>query len=251
MTDLDQIVIEERNIEKMEVFFSCIDKNTGSVFWKNKRFLDEKFWTGIEDTKSNLLFLHMFEKPDMPLHKKIIAVNLIDGTIDWINHELTYFACDDNFIYAYKQNFESKEYFKLEKESGQIISSLGNEEDAKPYLNLIPEKNYSRYLFSSPISQLENEVLINLIRNHAINSKYNAFIEYILFKDFLIFNFYDKASEAFLINKLFIINQYSQKILHTETINSATPAPVPDSFFIYDDILYFIKNKKELIAYKL
>jgi len=67
----------------------------------------------------------------------------------------------------------------------------------------------------------------------------------------LIFNVYDKIDPKSLINRLIVIDKIEGKPVLIETLNQATPAPIPDSFFMYDNDLYFIKDKIELIAYRL
>lgn len=250
ITDLEQIVIEERDIEKKEVFFSCLDRVTGKFYWRDKKFLDEKFWIGIEGSRSKYLVLHQFEKPDMPNHKKIINVDLISGEVIWVNDNLTFYDMDENFIYGYAQKFDEREYFQLSIEDGSIKNSLGNEEQSKFYLNSISEKDYSRYLFTETIGQFHQrpkELITKIIGD---NSFIN-FCEFIEHRNYFIFNYYDKIAPHSLTNRLVIFDNHQGKTVLTETLNLSTPAPVPDSFFVFDDDLYFIKNKTELVAYRL
>jgi len=252
LTDLEQVVIEERDVDKKEVYFSCIDRVTGEFFWKNKTFLDEKFWIGIEGTASNYLILHRFEKPDMPNHKKIIAVDLNSGEILWINDDLTFYDLDENYVYGFIPRFENNEFFKLAIENGEIVGNLGNDEEARPFLNSIREKDYSRYSFTQNLnSALNNDSVSKLVNQFVSNSFYTNFCEYIDRSNYLIFNVYDKIDPKSLINRLIVIDKIEGKPVLIETLNQATPAPIPDSFFMYDNDLYFIKDKIELIAYRL
>lgn len=252
LTDLDQIVIEERDINKKEVYFSCIDRISGKSFWKNKTFLDEKFWIGIEGTIGNYLILHQFQKPDMPNHKKIIAVDLNSGEILWVNDDLTFYDLDENYIYGFIPRFEQNEFFKLSIESGEILDNLGNDDEARPFLDSIKEKDYSRYSFTQNLnSNLNDESITKFVNQFITDSYYVNFCEYINRSSYLIFNVYDKIEPKSLINRLIVIDKLEGKPILIETLNRATPAPVPDSFFMFDDDLYFIKDKVELIGYRL
>jgi len=251
LTDLDQIVIEERDIQNKEVAFSCIDRVTGEFFWKNKLFLDEKFWIGIEDSRSKYLILHQFEKPDMPAHKKIINVDLISGNVLWVNDDLTFYDMDDEYIYGYDSNFEDKEFYQLSIKDGTILNSLGNEEQSKTILNSIREKDYSRYTFAQLLDE-NSKIPVREITSQFIGENFHFFFcEFIDRENFLIFNYYDKISPQSLINRLIVYDKSSGKPVLIETLNSSTPAPLPDSFFMYDNDLYFIKNKNELVGYRL
>lgn len=252
LTDLEQIIIEERDVQKKEVYFSCIDRVNGNFFWKNKTFLDEKFWIGIESTISKYLILHQFEKPDMPNHKKIINVDLKSGEILWVNDDLTFFNIDENYVYGYIPQFDKNEFFKLSIEDGNIVSNLGCDDEARAVLNSINEKDYSRYQFTQMLSGSDGEEEISSLINRFLpNSSYLNFCEYIDRRDLLIFNVYDKIEPRSLINRLIVFDKIEEKPILIETLNSSTPAPVPDSFFMYDDDLYFIKDKMELVGYRI
>lgn len=252
ITDLNQIVIEERDIQNKEVFFSCINRITGEFYWKDKSFLNEKFWIGIEATKSRYLVLHQFEKPDMPNHKKIINVDLITGDILWVNDDLTYYDMDEDFIYGFAPKFEDKEFYQLSIEDGTIKNNLGNEEQSKPVLNSISEKDYSRYTFTEMMSESTSSNEVKELATKIIGENfYFNFCEYIDKGNILIFNYYDKIAPQSLINRLVIYDKSEEKPILIETLNSSTPAPLPDSFFMYDDDLYFVKDKIELVAYRL
>lgn len=252
LTDLDQIVVEERDIQNKEVYFSCIDRLKGKIFWKNKSFLNEKFWIGIEGTKSNYLILHQFEKPDMPMHKKIINVDLKSGDILWVNDDLTFYDIDDKFIYGYLHNLDNLEFYQLEIESGNIIAALGNEDQSRPILSSIPEKDYSRYIFTKTLGdddteQIQKDIVSALIGDNLL---FNL-CEFIDYNDYFIFSYYDKIEPHSLINRLIIYDKVDKKPILFEILNQSTPAPVPDSFFMYDNYLYFIQNKVKLIGYRL
>ncbi len=252
LTDLNQIVIEERDISKKEVYFSCIDRVTGVFFWKDKVFLNEKFWIGIENTRSNYLILHQFEKPDMPEHKKIITIDLRNGEVLWINDELKFYEIDNQYVYGFKSSFDEKEFFQLSIKTGEIIKFLGTEEEARVVIDQVEEKDYSRYNFTSMYNQSETtDSQKELIHKIIGSNNYMNFCEFIDRGNIFIFNYYDKIEERSLINRLVIVDTISERPILIETLNSSTPAPVPDSFFMYDDDLYFIKDKTELVAYRL
>ena len=51
-TDNDKLVIEERDIEKKQAYFNCLNITNGKKFFKNLQ-LDEKFWIGIEAVQND------------------------------------------------------------------------------------------------------------------------------------------------------------------------------------------------------
>ena len=69
----------------------------------------------------------------------------------------------------------------------------------------------------------------------------------------LIYNIHSIQStysdgKVVLQNALSIIDEQSEKQIYFDILNSETPYPVPDSFFVDNNFLYYIKEKKTLIA---
>src|SRR5258707_14789953 len=81
------IVLEDRNVERKEVSFACLDHQTGKVFWADVQF-QERWWISIDSICSGVLFLHEYASPDMPDHKKIYAVDLSSGVLIWSNQAM-------------------------------------------------------------------------------------------------------------------------------------------------------------------
>ncbi len=253
ISELDSIVIEERDIINKQVFFSCIDKKNGKKIWYDKKFMQTDFWIGIETTHREILFLHLFEKPDMPKHKQIIAVGLEDALVKWTNTELTYDSISNGRLIGYIQNFEDRDYFLLDYKTGEILDSIGKDLlKIKEIRSELDNDISESFLFPSYLTEGEkfSHVNQNVLRVIG-NTKYSGQIEYIEFENLFLFNYYEKNNETSLTNRLCVFDLLSQKVLMREILNSSSPAPVPDSFFIHGDILYFIKDKKELVAYSL
>src|SRR5450759_102613 len=78
------IVGEDRDTEKKEVSFFCLNASNGDVLWKDISFA-EPWWIGIEGIVHGKVFLHGFKKPDMPEHGRIIAVDLGTGRELWLS----------------------------------------------------------------------------------------------------------------------------------------------------------------------
>lgn len=236
-----------------KVFFSSIDRYTGKKIWYDRKFMNEDFWIGIETVYKDMLLLHLFEKPDLPKHKQIVAVDLNSGEVLWSNSDLTFDSLSDGKILAYVQKFESREFFELDFRTGEIINSLGenlariNEIRNAEKDNLHELSHFPSMLLQGNIISELNQVVLKVIGD----TKYTGQIEFIEYENLFLFNYYEKNHEASLTNRLCVLDRSSQKILLRETLNSSSPAPVPDSFFIHGDILYFIKDKKELVAYSL
>ncbi|MBM4175067.1 MAG: DUF4905 domain-containing protein [Ignavibacteria bacterium] len=253
ISEMDSLIIEERDIINKKVFFSCIDKITGKTNWADKKFLDEDFWIGIEAIYRDTLFLHLFEKPDMPKHKQIIAVDLNTAKVKWINKDLTFDSISNNKVLAYIQKFEGRDFFLIDYSTGDVIESLGSDSSsAEMFRQSVGDELGNNFLFPSFLTDEGKYTKLNQSVLKVIgDTKYFGKIEFIEYENLFLFNYYEKNHEASLTNWLCIFDLQSQTVLLKEILNSSSPAPVPDSFFIHGDLVYFVKDKKELVAYLL
>jgi hypothetical protein len=88
--------------------------------------------------------------------------------------------------------------------------------------------------------------------------KINGDVEYIEKGKYLIYNYHQNRginlkdlSQSFLTNKLEILESINNNIIYEDILNAETSSYVPDSFFLKDNKLFYIKEKKELIVIDL
>jgi hypothetical protein len=66
-----------------------------------------------------------------------------------------------------------------------------------------------------------------------------------------MFNYHIKKENIFLDNMFAVYNIDKKKKLITEILNKDLNSFSPDSFFCYKNNLIVLKNKKEIISYKI
>jgi hypothetical protein len=245
----EKLIIETRNTEKKEAFFSCIDLQTSKKLFKSFQF-PEKYWIGIEDFYNNTMLLHRFAKPDMPGHKSIIAFDLATQNILWENENYAFLFMHMDKIYTYSQRFEGRQFFTLNPSSGEIIEDLGTDQISINEIKYKADeaKDYSKYIFPEAIDVNNCDLAITeIVKDYEIVGD----IEFAKANNFLIFNFHSKIVSNLLENKFYVYDTIKEKLVIKEIINSSVVSAVPDSFFFYDKYLILIKEKSEVIVYKM
>jgi hypothetical protein len=72
-----------------------------------------------------------------------------------------------------------------------------------------------------------------------------------------MFNYYepislpDSRSKKTYTNRFCVYNIFNGEKLYEDIMNKSSSYNVPDNFFVKDDNLYYLKEKKELIAINL
>ncbi len=77
-----RLVGELRDTGNRRVAFFALAFPEGTVLWEGLA-VDEQWWTGIERVEGDLLFIHGFVAPDMPMHRGITVVDITTGKQLW------------------------------------------------------------------------------------------------------------------------------------------------------------------------
>jgi len=244
------IIGEERNTDEKLTSFFCLDAKTGKFLWSNRTF-NEKWWIGIEGVTNDCLYLHGFKKPDMPEHQGIIAVNIVTGTELWQNKQCTFLTVQEPFVYGFRDLFERRLYYKLNKQNGEIIEELESLPD-----DVEQNKQMEKITFQFPVGLEErNGELWNAFQRVALVHEEN--IKSVEFADagkFLVFNIHLSLQDdetGTMKNLLYIIDKTAKKKVYFDVLNESTPYPAPDSFFLDGQTVYYIKERKTLVSLEL
>lgn len=253
-TNTGKLIIEERETEKKQAYFNCLNIESGKKIFKNLQ-LDEKFWLGIETVYKDVIFFHRFTKPDMPQHNGIIAFDINGQKVIWKDDNRTFLFIKDEKVYTFQQMFENRQHFTLDYISGEVIEELGSDSASINLLreDMISSEDFSGYIFpqefdaSINISDPANQFLKSLRETHLITGS----IEFALDDHLLMFNFHEINSDNSLKNIFKAVDLSKGKYILEETLNSRTNAFAPDSFFVKNDILFLLIERMKVGVYAI
>ncbi len=252
-TDTNKLIIEERDTEKQQVYFNCLDLFNGKTLLKEFQ-LEEKFWVGIEAIRNDIIYFHHFVKPDLPQHIGIIAFNLIDKKIIWETNQYTFQFIFENKIYCYQQKFDGRDYFSIDASTGKLINKLGdNPDDLQKLKDESSNDEFKNYRFPDYIMQNDstdqnvNNILTKLKNKFIISGRVGC----IFFKDLLLLNFHTVAENNLLNNYFFAVDLNTGKYILEEKLDSENANYKPESFFIKDNLLFLLFGRSGLVVYSL
>lgn len=252
ISNSDYLIIETRNTGKKEVYFHCIDLQKGKTIFKDYQFV-EKFWIGIEAVSDNKILLHKFAKPNMPEHKGIIAFDIENQKILWNNDDLTFLSIVKNKIYAFRKKFDGQDIFLLDADNGKIIEEFGNNSGIMNRImeDVRSEEDFSDYKYPEKFNTIDNPLIESLIENEVKDKNIASLVEYLVYDDFLFFNYYVKLPTNLLDNNFVVYNIVKKKKVISEVINKSLNSFSPDSFFLYKNFLLLLENKMKLTVHKI
>jgi hypothetical protein len=251
ISDAGKLIIESRDLDTKEVYFNCIDLYSGGKLFSDYQF-EEKSWIGIETIHNEILFLHKYDKPDMPVHRGISAFDLNEQKILWNNDITAFLFAYDGKIYTYQQGFEDRFFYAFDFRTGELVEELGNNYKK---INSIREQadnayNWGVYNYPQQISTADERTK-QLITKYAGAFDLTEGIEFNILNDVLMFNFHTKINGGAYDNVFMAVDLNKEKILLEEKLNEKVTSLFTDSFFIYKNFLFLLKEKNEIKIFNL
>jgi len=249
---------EHRENETKQVTFFCIDSRTGEEKWNATRE-NEGWWTTIEGVYGDYLFLHAFAKPDLPHPKHVTAIHMETGHVLWDYPEYTFLYVKDNTVVVEDRQFQQTRCYRLAIENGEILETIEDQETVEveksearlmdPHMDLTFPEIYN-------VEQSEHKMFSSLVSGIQRKEQLIDPVEVLQFGDNMLICYHKvkggKANgSSRLTHELVIFDHDKQSELYRDTLYDNASAPVPDGFFIRDNVLYYIRNKSELVAVTL
>ena len=251
-TSNDHIIGETRNQEEKSTSFFCINGQTGIPLWKNIGF-DEPWWIGVEAVQEKWMILHGFARPDMPAHRGIRVIDIESGKLLWKNDDLTFWFINNEKLYTHKYLFEKHFSYELDLETGAILKDYSNN------LNLLQElrqkvlrgESNQNVIFPDLFNENEtNSVIRTIIKRITEGKAIDSCIEYVSHRGIIIVSYYCNAqnqSKSFFVNNILsVYDLRNENMLYSEIIAKDLQVPSPDTFFIKDDLLFFVTTSNYL-----
>ncbi|MEI7812948.1 MAG: DUF4905 domain-containing protein [Ignavibacteria bacterium] len=254
LSDTNKLIVEDRDTEQKQVYFNCLDAATGKDIFRNYQ-LKETFWVGIEVIYKDIIYFHKFVKPDMPEHKHVIALDIKTQQVLWENDRYSFLFIYDDKVCMFRSEFNGKSYFAFDYLTGELVEELGNDPMEIDILqrNSQSADQYKDYLFPD---RFHDGVALDKAAKSIIHSYSDGFeiagsLEYAIYQELLMFNYYTKISKGNLINRFIAYDLHKNKKVFEHILNSEAKAFVPDSFFMKDNLVFILKEKTNLLVYSI
>lgn len=252
------IIGETRDKEKNKLYLFTLDYTRGKIFLRDYSFENNNYWVSVEGASEEIFFLGRFEKPELPYQTGIIATDIKTGEKLWENTDYTFLFTTEDSVYGIHKKSDRNEAAELDSGTGKVKRVLTESEHTE-ILRLEDENEkriFENSLYPTGYNKSETNInfsIENLIKEIHSEDREIERIEYIMKGTLLIFNYYEKCSDNskhggnnFYINKLLIYDTEMSEILYEDILNKSTNFCVPDNFFINNNFLFYIKEKKTL-----
>lgn len=251
---------ETRDLEEKKLYLFTLEIKTGKKMLKDFMFEEGNYWISVEGASTSILYLHRFEKPELPYHKNIIALDLRTGKKLWENEDYQYYFSTEEKLFGLKQQFEKADLVEIDIADGKVIRKV-SEEDYAEILDMKRKTDddlFTEYYdYPKGVSQFPPETGVGTIIEEETRNTEGE-IEYIVKDGKLCFNYYKPAdinikdiSRKYYKNIFCIYDIETREKLYEDVLNERSSYNVPDNFFCKGDYLYYLREKKDIVAIKL
>lgn len=249
------IIGEERRIEEKRTHFFCLDRENGREVWQHPSPGDQ-WWIGIEAVCRDAVFLHGFANPNLPMHRGIIAVDTLTGRKLWEDRELEFIGIAGDTLAGAKETTAGKAFVELDRRSGATRRNLNSSDLRALTLNRAEEE--ADIKLPVPLDHLAADAprIEAVLRNHYDPGTLAGTVEVVEQKGFVIFGYHEAsgrgAEQAPLFSSTVKIAELATgTVVYSDAVSTGVHAVIPEFFFVQHDMLYYIKERRTLMAVRL
>ncbi len=249
------LIGEERRIEEKKALFFCLDRENGRELWQHPSPGDD-WWVGIETVYRDTILLHGFANPNLPLHRGIIVVDTLTGKKLWEDRELQFTGIAEDSVIGSKETAAGQSYVELDRRSGAKRKGLDATDLPSLGLNRLGQE--AEIKLPVPLVQLASgdPQIEAAIRNHYDAGNLAGPVEAVEQSGFVIFDYHEvsghgTAQDPYFSSAVKVVELATGTLVYSDTVSTGIRAVIPELFFVQHDMLYYIKERRMLMAVRL
>lgn len=210
-----------------------------------------KFKPGIEAVTSDMIYFHDYVSDDMPTHSGIIGYSIPNQKLMWSVDELVYQFHDEQGVYAAKELFESKQFFLLSRETGEVIEEFDQDFERVNQLrrSLEEEESGGAIQYSQLMSYDENNSILTNFLSLLDPFTVVGEIEHLATDSREYLGFYTKEINGEFLHHLIVLQAQDSKTEHIE-LEKGMKGMMWESFFFYRGTLILTTGRNEISLLK-
>jgi len=232
------LIIEARDEASHEARFSAIDYQKGEFLWQNV-LLEESWWVGLTAATPDVLLFHLYHSTENPDDKGLIAYDINQQKILWQYDHFSFACLGSNAVQGYFTDQEMKTA-SVSLNTGQILEQSSSMKTTGQNISL-------RRPFQYAAGQKHFETVAAFLE-HKLDVKPVTSVEYLEYNELIFVSYY--IQENSLANYLVVL-QENGAIVQQKKMDDGLKGLGLDTFFILSGCLFFVRNKCELVSYRI
>ena len=249
---------EERRTDDKKAIFFCLNRENGGELWR-KSLPGDEWWIGIEAVCGDTVLFHGFATPDLPLHRGIIVADVRSGEILWEDRQLEFVGASGDSIFGSTETSAGRAFVELDRRSGLLLRNVDPAELPALHQTLSHQAaNAMEGESPLPLEHLvaEDPEIGSIVSDHCSERTVTGSIEAVATKNFVIFDHHDVSDRGTPQERLFsatikVIDRRTGGLVYSDTVSGDLHSVIPELFLVRQDMLYYIKERRTLIAVHL
>jgi hypothetical protein len=235
----DVLYVEIRNHSLKRVSFSALDLKKKTWMWRDMTVDDEPWWLTLAAVSGDILLLTFYMDTDNPDKKSVFAYHVRDQKVVWWRNDFALTTLLGSRLEGVDTKFGSRKIVLDAANGNELAKDAVVSGDAQNLLIIRPFQYQEGSDHFAIVSRfLEQNCQISPV----ITLEYREFNSLIVISAFV--------NRMDLANYLIVFNSNGGVVLK-EALGEHLTGIALDTFFIFSGYLIFVKNKCELVIYKV
>jgi hypothetical protein len=249
-TTTNRLAMEVRDADVLLAYFYTFDAQLRDL----KRLTlpqGQAWWQGLEDAQDGYIYLHGYGDRKLGQHKGIAAIAAASDTQVWEKAELAFYGLAADGLLAYPAATPEADFQLLEMSTGRALKAGISQQQAAEAVEQYSRSRNHKAIY--PGVYLEGEDFYADVREFLetqLDAKPVQAIEYAETETALVTGYYERDSDSLLTNHIAVFDLEGHLLLK-EKLADGLSGIGSDTFFIFMDDLYFIRDKAILEVYRL
>jgi hypothetical protein len=244
------LAIEVRDADSLMNGFQVIQSQTGAAVLSDYQ-APEGWWSGLDDLYDGWLYLHGKGNQRYGRHQGITAVDPATGQICWQQPDFSFYGLTAEALVVRKAGEESLDFTALDRQTGHILSDLPDVADVKRMLDTFHARRQESNLVPGfyPAAQPYFKDLDTFIRMKLAEEPVLG-IDFLETGRYFVLGYYVPAAGAKMHYRVAAFSLRGDLLLQQE-LAADCEGIGSDYFFILQDTLILIKNRRTLLGFAL
>lgn len=230
------LVFEIRDNQQKQVSFAAFNVKDERWLWQNK-MSEENWWVNLNAVSSDRILLTLYTEANNPERKGILVYDLPTFGLLWWNNDFSLTTVSSSLVFGMSSHYGSKELV-LDIQTGKEVKEPIRE-PGHGFQVLRPQ----HYPEGS-----EYFKTVKIFLEKKLNLQAIASLEYLEYEGLIFISFYTQREG--LANDLIVLSATGNIVLN-EKMSDHLKGIGWGAFFILSGCVFFVRNKVELVSYKL
>jgi hypothetical protein len=234
--DSETLVLEIRKVESKEVMFSALNLMTNSFLWRDKK-LEEPWWVNASAIVDGHIIFTVYMDTNNPDKKGIVVYSVKDLKLKWWNNDFSISEVGNGYVKGFTSKLGLKELV-LSSDAGVEYTMSPSAPKESPVVKPVQYAEGMEYF------ETVKTFLAERLNLSAVSA-----LEYLEAEKKIFISYYQEEDKG-LANYLLVLSSAGDVLLR-EKLDGPVKGIGLDTFFILRGFLIFVRNKAELVSYKI